>query len=58
MVEKNNPLAVHVIFESKERGEQFLKDIVPEYVDRSLYMDKTLTADSFEIVPRPLKTKR
>jgi hypothetical protein len=58
MIEKDNPLAVHVIFESKETGEAFLKNTVPDYVARSLYMDKTLTAESFEIVPRPLKTKR
>lgn len=52
MVEKTNHLAVHVIFMSRETGEQFIRDTVPGYVARGIYMDKTLSADSFEIIER------
>jgi hypothetical protein len=52
MVEKANHNAGHALFMSKERGEQFLKDTVPDYCRRGIYMDKTLTPDSFEIVEK------
>lgn len=52
MVEKNNHLAVHVIFMSRERGEKFIRETVPDYVARGIYMDKTLTAESFEIIEK------
>ena len=58
MVEKKDHLAVHVIFNSKERGERFLKETVPEYVKKGYYMDKTLTANDFEIVERLPNGKR
>ncbi len=51
LVEKKNHLALHGIFESKENAARFLRDTVPVYVARSYYMDKTLTAESFEIIP-------
>ena len=50
--EKNNPLALHGIFDSRERGEEFLREQVPLYVKWGYYMDKSLTADDFEIVER------
>lgn len=49
MVEKKNPLALHGLFDSRESAEKFLRETVPVYVARGYYMDKTLTADSFEI---------
>lgn len=52
MVEKSNHNAVHVIFMSRARGEQFLRDVVPGYCEQGLYMDKTLTPESFEIIER------
>lgn len=52
MVEKKNPLAVHGLFYHRDTAEKFLKETVPVYVARGYYMDKTLTADSFEIVER------
>lgn len=49
MTEKKNPLAIHGIFHSKESGEKFLREVVPYYVRRGFYMDKTLTENDFEI---------
>ena len=49
IVEKKNPLAVHGIFDSRDRAERFLAETIPDYVARRLFMDKTLTADDFEV---------
>lgn len=53
IVERDNPLALHSIHGSRESAERHLRDVVPGYVARGFYMDKTLTADSFIIVYRP-----
>tara|TARA_R110000868_G_scaffold14344_1_gene66597 strand:+ start:491 stop:661 length:171 start_codon:yes stop_codon:yes gene_type:complete len=50
LVEINNELAVHGIFDTKERAEKHLKETIPLYVQRGYFMDKTLTADSFKII--------
>lgn len=50
IIEKKNPLAVHGLFDSRERAERHLTDVIPDYVRRGYFMDKTLTADSFEVV--------
>jgi len=47
--ERRNPLAVHGIFDSLERAEQHLRDNIPRYVAKGFFMDKTLTAQDFEI---------
>lgn len=52
LIEKQNPLAVHGVFETLERAEKHLADNIPVYVARGYFMDKTLTADSFEIMKR------
>ena len=52
IVEKNNPLALHGIFDSLARAERHLNEIIPVYVSRGYFMDKTLTADSFCIVEK------
>lgn len=52
LVEKSNHNAVHVFFMCRERAEQFLRDVVPGYCEQGLYMDKTLTPESFEIIER------
>lgn len=49
IVEKDNPLAVHGLFDSVERAERHLREVIPVYVARGYFMDKTLTADSFRI---------
>jgi len=49
IVEKNNPLAVHGLFYTRERAETHLRDVIPLYCARGYFMDKTLTPDSFEI---------
>jgi len=51
MVEKDNPLALHALFDTKERGEKHLAEMVPIYCKHGYYTDKTLTPESFEIVP-------
>lgn len=50
IVEKDNHLAVHGIFDYRDSAERFLKDTIPVYVAKSYYMNKTLTADSFEVI--------
>ena len=52
LIEKQNPLAVHGIFETLERAEKHLANNIPVYVARGYFTDKTLTADSFEIMKR------
>lgn len=59
IVEKKNRLAVHGIFDSRERAEAFTRETIPVYVARGYYMDKTLRADSFEVIPyAPKRRKR
>lgn len=66
LVEKKNELAVHGLFDSKERAELFLSETVPLYVARGYYQDKTLRAEDFKIIeyvpratrPRPCKVPR
>lgn len=50
LVEKANNLAVHGLFDSMERAEDHLKNVIPEYCSRGYFMDKTLTPESFEII--------
>ena len=50
IVEKQNPLAVHGLFDSLERAQWHLAIIIPEYVSRGYFMDKTLTPDCFEVI--------
>ena len=50
IVEKANHLAVHGLFDSLDRAVQHLNVVVPDYVEKSYFDDKTLTADSFEII--------
>lgn len=52
LVEKNNHLAVHGLFDDYERAKRHLEKVIPEYVARSYFTDKTLTKDSFEIIGR------
>lgn len=50
LVEKDNHLAVHGLFDSVLRAERHLANNIPEYCKRGYFMDKTLTPDSFEII--------
>jgi hypothetical protein len=50
LVERRNHLAVHGIFDSLERAERHLRVIVPLYLAQGYFTDKTLVADSFEII--------
>lgn len=50
IVEKENHLHVHSLFDSKERAERHLSEVIPTYCERGYYMDKTLTPESFEII--------
>lgn len=59
IVEKANHLSVHGVFDTRERAEAFLAGTIPLYVARSYFMDKTLRADSFKIIPyAPKRRKR
>lgn len=50
VVEKKNHKAVHGIFETYDRADNHLNNVIPDYVARSYFTDKTLTAESFEII--------
>ncbi len=50
IVEKQNHLAVHGHFYTKSGAERFLEVEIPDYVRRGIFEDKTLSADSFEVV--------
>lgn len=50
LVEKKNHNALHALFDTRDRAERHLNEVIPDYVARSLFMDKSLTADSFEII--------
>jgi len=52
IVEKDNPLALHGLFDYYDRAERHIQEIIPVYVARGYYMDKSLTAESFMIVKR------
>lgn len=52
IVEKNNPLAIHGIFDTEDRAIRHLAEVIPDYVARGFFMDKTLTPDSFIIQQR------
>ena len=58
IVEKKNHLAVHGIFDTLDRAEAFLAGTIPLYVARGFYMDKTLRADSFEVIPYAPKPRK
>lgn len=55
LVEKKNHQAVHGLFHDQERAERHLRTAIPDYVRRGFFVDKNLTADSFEIIDWPLK---
>lgn len=58
LVEKNNHHALHGIFHSKESAIRHLKEVIPQYLAKSYFMDKSLTADSFEIISAPIRSKK
>lgn len=59
IVEKANHRAVHGVFDSRARAEAFLRIENPVHVARSYFMDKTLRAGSFEVIPYvPKRRKR
>ena len=49
VVEKKNTLAVHGIFLSRERAQNHIDSVIPEYCERGVFMDKTLTPGDFTI---------
>ena len=51
LIEKKYPLHLHGIFDSLERAERHLKELIPVYVAKSYFMDKTLRPEDFIIVP-------
>jgi len=51
IVEKKNHLAVHAHCATLESAQRWIAEKAPDYCARGLFMDKTLTPDSFEIRP-------
>lgn len=51
LIEKDNPNALHGIFDTLERAQRHLSETIPVYVAKGYFMDKTLTPDSFTIEP-------
>lgn len=55
IVEKKNRLACHGLFSSQKSAAKHLSDVIPDYVRRGYFMDKTLTAQDFEVVGPEIK---
>ena len=55
IVEKNDHNAVHGLFTSRSSAQHHLDKVIPDYVRRGYFQDKTLTKDSFEILNPPDK---
>ena len=49
IVEKKNHHAVHGYFDSYENAKNHLEKIIPEYVAKNYFMDKTLKPNDFMI---------
>ena len=58
IAEKANNLAVHGVFDSRDRAEAFLAGAIPLYVARGYFLDKTLRADSFDVIPYAPKRRK
>jgi hypothetical protein len=52
IVEKDNPIVIHGIFDTLENAQRHLKMNIPFYCRRGFFMDKTLTPESFTITGR------
>jgi len=48
VIEKDNPLAIHCITWSEQRGKEWIE----RYGDSNMFMDKTLTKDSFIVIKK------
>ena len=51
LIEKKHPLHLHGIFDDLASAERHLKEMIPMYVAKSYFMDKTLRPEDFIIVP-------
>lgn len=51
IIETANPLVVHGLFSTRAAAEKHLRDTIPIYVRMGFFTDKTLTAESFSVVP-------
>ena len=49
IVEVENELAVHVIFDTLPRAERYMREVLPVYVEQGLFMNKSLTVKDFKI---------
>lgn len=52
LVEKKNHLAIHGQFDTMERAQLHLRHVIPEYVRKGYFMDKTLQPEDFEIITK------
>lgn len=50
VVEKKNHLAVHGLFTRWVSAQRHIDEVIPEYVAKSYFMDKTLKASDFEVI--------
>jgi len=50
LVERNDHFAVHGLFHSEARADNHLVNVLPVYIAKGYLMDKTLTANDFEII--------
>lgn len=51
VVEKQNHLAVHAICDSRASAERWIALNAREYCSKGFFMDKTLTPESFQVLP-------
>ena len=56
VVEKANHLHLHALCCTEEIAQRWISEKAPVYCERGYFMDKTLTPDSFMVLPP--KTKK
>lgn len=52
IVEKKNHNALYAILDYRENADHYLRETLPEYIRRGYLMDKSLSADDFEIIEK------
>lgn len=56
--QKKDHLAIHGLFDSRDRADRHLRENTPEYVRRGYYTDKTLRTEDFEVHEQPDKPNK
>lgn len=56
VIEKDNPLAVHAVCDSRAGAERWVRELAPLYCARGYFANKALRPDSFVIQEKASKS--